>query len=124
MLKLKTKWFHKWTKKNNISNEILLQTIKNIANSFNVISLGSNLFKVRVPKQGKGKSGGYRTLVVYRKSKTAIFVYGFAKNEKDNLEKDELKYFKKFAKDLLKINESEFTKLKKEGAFFDIEEEL
>ncbi len=67
MLKLTTKWFRKWTKKNSVSNKMLLQTIKNIDNNFNAISLGSNLFKVRISKQGKGKSSGYRTLVVYRK---------------------------------------------------------
>ena len=59
MLKLKTKWFNKWAQKNNISNEILLDTLKNISNSIGVVDLGSSLYKIRTPKIGKGKSGGF-----------------------------------------------------------------
>jgi len=124
MLKLKTKWFHKWIKKNSIADKLLLQTIENLSNNLSSIDLGSNLFKVRIPKQGKGKSSGFRTFVVYRESKMAIFIYGFSKNEKDNLDKNELQSFKKLAKDLSKIKKNEYSKLVKLGSFIDIEEEL
>ncbi len=36
------------------------------------------------------KSGGFRTLIVFRKGLRAIFVHGFAKSEKDNIEKDNI----------------------------------
>ncbi len=53
--------------------------------------MGLGIYKVRTPKVGKGKSGSFRTIVVFKKSHLAIFVCDFAKSEKDNLDNDELK---------------------------------
>ncbi|NBQ39593.1 MAG: addiction module toxin RelE [Alphaproteobacteria bacterium] len=54
------------------------------------VSLGGGLRKVRIPREGGGKSGGYRTIYVFGGTHMPIFlVTVFAKNEKDNLSKDE-----------------------------------
>ncbi|MCH9030316.1 MAG: type II toxin-antitoxin system RelE/ParE family toxin, partial [Bacteroidetes bacterium] len=107
MLKLKTKWFNKWAKKNFITDNKLLKTLENISNNLGTVYLGGGLYKVRTPRYGQGKSGGFRTVVVFKEADIAIFVYGFAKTNKDNLDKQEWKYFKKLAKDLLEINKNE-----------------
>lgn len=122
MLKLKTKWFNKWAKKNSLSDKILLKTISNITNNLGAVNIGSGLYKVRTPKIGKGKSGGFRTIVVFKKFNLAIFVYGFSKSEKENLDKEELKYFKTFAKDLLKIDKQKFIELEMLGKFISLKE--
>jgi len=124
VLKLKTKWFHKWAKKNMLSDSILLKTIDNMKNHLSASRLGSGLFKVRTSKTGEGKSSGFRTILVFKESDIAIFVYGFAKNEKDNLDEGELRYFKKLSKDLLKIDKQKFLELTKNGEFLSIEEYL
>ena len=124
MLKLKTKWFNKWAKKNLISDETLLDTLKNIPNKLGVVDLGSGLYKVRTPKIGKGKSGGFRTIVVYREEYISIFVFGFSKTTKGNLNNEELKYFKKLSKDLLSISREEYIELVKLGDFISIKEKL
>ena len=124
MLKLKTKWFNKWAKKNLISDDILLDTLKNIPNKLGVVDLGSGLYKVRTPKTGKGKSGGFRTIVAYREEYISIFVFGFSKTDKGNLNNEELKYFKKLSKDLLSINREEYMELVKLGDFVSIKEKL
>ncbi len=50
------------------------------------IPLGGGLRKVRVPRAGSGKSGGYRTLYVFGGAHMPLFLLTvFAKNEKDNL---------------------------------------
>lgn len=121
MLKLKTKWFHKWAKKNSISDSTLLETIKSLINNLNVADLGGGLYKVRTAGTGKGKSGGFRTLVAYKEMDKAIFVFGFSKTEKDNLDEDELRSFKKLAKDLLQISTKEYLKLIELGHFFKLE---
>lgn len=55
------------------------------------VSLGGGLRKVRVPRAGGGKSGGYRTLYVFGGvHMPLILLTVFAKNEKDNLSKPEL----------------------------------
>ena len=122
MLKLKTKWFNKWAKKNLVSDKILLKTIQNVTNNLGTNSLGYGLYKVRTPKVGQGKSGSFRTILVFKESDVAIFVYGFSKNEKDNLDSTELKYFKKLAKDLLEINRQNYLELERTGDFFSIKE--
>ena len=54
------------------------------------ISLGGGLCKVRIAREGGGKSGGYRTIYVFGGLEMPIFLLTvFAKNEKDNLSKSE-----------------------------------
>jgi hypothetical protein len=60
------------------------------ANPEEGIALGGGLRKVRVPRVGGGKSGGYRTLHVFGGTHMPLFlVTVFAKNEKDNLSRAE-----------------------------------
>ena len=107
MMNLKTKWFSKWANKNKISDEKLLEGINNIESGYSSSNLGSNIYKVRIARSGEGKSGGFRTILVYNKNNRAIFLYGFSKNEQSNITKSELYYFKKIGNDLLKISEDE-----------------
>ena len=122
MLKLKTKWFNKWANKNLITDEKLLQTIEGISKNLGSVDLGSGLYKVRTPKSGQGKSGGFRTIVVFKESDIAIFIYGFSKSDKENLDNEELKYFKKLSKDLLSIERQEYQRLERLGDFIRIKE--
>lgn len=122
MIRLKTKWFQKWASKNSLTDSILLDALEDLANNLNTINLGGGLFKVRTRKRGRGKSGGYRTLVAYRKNDLAIFIYGFSKSERENLESDELKNFKKLAKDLLRLDKNDYKRQVRLGHFFTIEE--
>ena len=121
MLKLKTRWFHKWAKKKSVSDDVLSKAVDSINNDLNVVNLGSGLYKVRTPKTGLGKSGGYRTLVVYKELEKAIFVYGFSKAERDNLSVKELRTFKTLSKDLLQISEEECLNQVKSGLFIKLE---
>jgi hypothetical protein len=54
------------------------------------VSLGGGLRKVRVPRPGSGKSGGYRTIHVFGGTHMPLFLLTvFAKNEKENLSRTE-----------------------------------
>ena len=90
MRKLVTRFVKKWMRRERITNTMLLQAIQNLEDGLSTANLGSSLFKVRVARKGQGKSGGYRTLIVYRQSDRAIVVYGFKKSESDNIADDEL----------------------------------
>jgi len=52
--------------------------------------LGGGIIKQRVARAGQGRSGGHRMLVAYRAGSRAVFLYAFAKNERDNIDPDEL----------------------------------
>jgi len=124
MLKHKTKWFDKWSKKNLLSDKKLLDTLRNISNNLGVVNLGGALYKIRVNKEGQGKSGGFRTIVVYRQSEIAIFVYGFSKNVNSNLNKEELTDLKILSKDLLSMNKQVYQNLVAQGEFINIKDGL
>jgi hypothetical protein len=55
----------------------------------------------RVARPGQGRSGGYRTIIVWRIRQRCIFVHGFAKSGKADLTPDELEVYRKLAALLL-----------------------
>lgn len=65
--------------------------------------LGSGLFKKRIARPGQGKSGGFRTLVATNKASRWVFVFGFSKKERSNIDKDEEEALKKLATHLLSL---------------------
>ena len=46
-------------------------------------NLTGGLIKQRVARSGQGRSGGYRVLVAWHSRSRAVFLYGFAKSERD-----------------------------------------
>ena len=122
MKKLKTKWFTKWAKKNDIADQHLNEAVQNIESELSAVNLGANIYKVRISRKGSGKSGGFRTILVFKASERAVFLFGFAKNEQDNISKTELAMFKKLGKDLLLLNQQELKTAIKSNALQEIEE--
>jgi hypothetical protein len=57
----------------------------------NCIPLGHKLFKKRVASRYQGKSGAYRSIVYYRTSELMVFLYLFAKNDRENITPKEMK---------------------------------
>lgn len=80
------------------------------------------MIKQRVARSGQGKSGGYRTIIVYRTKTRAIFVYGFAKSAKADLEPDELEAFRKLAEAYLAKTENDMTAHVAEGVLMELTE--
>jgi hypothetical protein len=63
--------------------------------------LGGGLVKKRVGLPGRGKRGGARTLVATNRGNRWFFVFGFEKNERANIDADELEVLQDLATDLL-----------------------
>lgn len=83
-------------------------------------NLGSGLYKKRVALLGKGKSGGYRTLVAFKKEKNAFFVYGFAKRVRENINEREKKLYRQLAKDFLAMDEEEIQAMIKKNKLYEV----
>ena len=64
-------------------------------------NLGGKIYKKRIDLPGRGKRGSVRTLIAYQDGDRAFFMYGFAKNERRNINADELAALKLMAKALL-----------------------
>ena len=85
--------------------------------------MGGGLIKRRVARQGRGRSGGYRVIVAFRVRKRAVFFYGFAKNERDNIEPDELKDFRLVAYAWLEATTERIEAALKDGALQEVRHE-
>lgn len=123
MNKLSTKWFRKWAKNANLNNKTLLKAINNLEAGLSSSGLGNHLYKVRIKREHSGKSSGFRTIIVYKENERAIFLYGFGKNEKENIDKVELQYFKKLGNDLLGLTANQLKKYVVQEILFDLEVE-
>lgn len=86
----KTKWFARFARDERITDHSLSDAVARAERGLIDAELGSGVIKQRVARAGQGRSGGYRVLVAYRTKERAVFLYGFAKRERENIERDEL----------------------------------
>jgi len=80
------------------------------------------VIKQRIARAGEGKSGGSRTIILFRKNNRAVYVYGFEKKDLANIKPDELEAFRELAEVILGYTSAEIAKRVKDGALFEVEE--
>ena len=85
----KTKALARFTKGEAISDESLVAAIETAKRGLIDADLGGGLIQQRVARPGQGKRGGFRMLIAFRPDR-AIFLFGFAKNERDNIDDKQL----------------------------------
>jgi hypothetical protein len=86
----KTKWLARFARREGIDDQSLRAAIERAEQGLIDADLGGGLIKQRVARPGRGRSGGYRMIVGYRVKDRAVFLLGFAKNERENIEDNEL----------------------------------
>lgn len=86
----KTKWLARFARREGIADKSLREAIERAESGLIDADLGGGLIKQRVARKGQGRSGGYRMIVGYRMRDRAVFLFGFAKNERENVEDNEL----------------------------------
>jgi len=116
----KNSWFAKFARKEQISDSALCDAIDRATRGLIDADLGGGLIKQRVAREGAGKSGGYRTLIFFRAGERSIFVFGFAKSDKANLDAEELAEFKKAAKELLQLSQQQVDALVEIGRLMEV----
>lgn len=116
----KNKWFARFASAGDIDDQTLCRAIKDAEKGLVDADLGGGVIKQRIARKGEGASGGYRSIVLYRRGKRAFFVFGFAKNQTANIKKDELKAFKMLAKKMLALNDRQIDDLKKIKALMEV----
>lgn len=84
--------------------------------------LGGGVIKQRVARPGKGKSGGYRTLILFRQGDRAIFAFGFAKAKQANIPKADLALLRDAAAEALEWNDEELDRLVESGTLVEIDD--
>ena len=103
MRTFKTNAFTRFADKAGIPDLARCRAVRDAERGLIAADLGGGVIKQRIARPGQGKSGGFRTLIVFRAGTLAIFVHGFAKNEKDNIEREDLAAIKRLAAEMLAL---------------------
>lgn len=113
-------WFERFARKQRIGDAALMEAVQRAERGQIDADHGGGVIKQRIARPGQGKSGGYRTIILYRQEHRAFFVFGFPKNERDNIDDDEESYFKKMAKDVLGLSDKHLAELIEKGKFSEV----
>jgi hypothetical protein len=106
----KTKWLVRFARKERLADRSLRAAITRAARGLVDADLGGGIIKQRVVRPGQGRSGGYRMLIAYRAGVRAVFLYGFAKNERENIEPDELATLREIGAAWLAADDAKITR--------------
>lgn len=117
---LKTRTFNCWLRKTLLSNTALLKAIAEMERGLVDADLGGNVYKKRVALPGRGKSGSTRTLIATIREDRWIFMYGFEKNERENITQAELAYLQGVAQIFLTYSSDELQLAIAKGEFLEV----
>lgn len=82
--------------------------------------LGGGVIKQRIARPNEGKSGGFRSIILFRLGERAVFVYGFPKSARGNIRKDELRGFRDLADIMLGHDDAAVAKAVKSGVLTEV----
>ena len=70
----KNAWFKRFARRKKISDQALKEAITRVEEGAVDADLGGNVLKQRIARPGQGRSGGYRTIIIFRQGDKAFFV--------------------------------------------------
>lgn len=85
-----TKPFARFARRERIADRQLRESVDRAERGLIDADLGAGVIKQRLARQGQGRSGGYRVLIAWRRTARAVFLFGFAKSARGNIDEDEL----------------------------------
>jgi hypothetical protein len=119
----KNKWFNHWACREGISDAVLLDAAEAIAAGKVEANLGGCLFKKRLPPTGRGKRGGYRVVVGYKRpnAERIIFLYAFAKSDKVNISAREEAALSLVAESFVSAADKQIQQLLAAGSIWEVQ---
>ena len=104
MQTFKTKAFARFADREGLEDAVLCEAVRRAREGLIDADLGGGGIKQRIARKGGGRSGGFRTIVLFRRGALAFFVYGFAKSDRDNLRRDEVATYRLLADEYLSLD--------------------
>ena len=120
MQTFKTKAFARFADREEVEDAALCEAVRRARSGLVDADLGGGVIKQRIARRGGGRSGGFRTIVLFRRGGLAFFVYGFAKSARDNLRRDELETFRLLAREYLVLDEAGLVAAQATGAIIEV----
>jgi len=115
-----TKGFARFARKAGLASESLCAAAVEVAAEEHDADLGGGVFKQRVARPGGGRSGGFRTIILFKVGGHSFFAHGFAKNEKANVSVKELKALKQLAAVYLGLSRDEIAAAVAAGELIEV----
>jgi hypothetical protein len=115
-----TKPFARFARKARISEMELWETPSQINAGMIDANLGGGVIKQRIARAGQGKSGGSRSIVLFRFKGRAVFVFGFEKKYLGNIKANELEAFRELADVVLGYSDAEIALRVADGALIEL----
>jgi hypothetical protein len=103
----KTKWMARYARRERIADHSLREAIERAGRG-------------TIARSGQGRSGGYRMLIAYRAGTRAVFLYAFAKNERENIDPDELLTLREIGATWLAANEKRIAQALEAGILQEV----
>ena len=119
----KTRNFTRWARKTGLNDSLLETAVLEIRSGLLEADLGGGIVKKRIALTGRGKRGSTRTLLATNRDNKWFFVFGFEKNELENISEKELATLKMLAKDLLGMTAAQIEVAVGEGILVEVENE-
>ena len=116
----KTKWMARYARRGRIADHSLREAIERAGRGTIDADLGGGIIKQRVARSGQRRSGGYRMLIAYRAGTRAVFLYAFAKNERENIDPDELLTLREIGATWLAANEKRIAQALEAGILQEV----
>jgi len=116
----KTRHFQRWMRKTELTDAALRKAVQEMVTGLIDADLGGGVVKKRVGLAGRGKRGGARTLVATNKGTRWFFMFGFEKNERDNIDGEELQALQDYAADWLSRTVAQLNQAAADGTLLEI----
>lgn len=116
-----TRVFSRFARRSRIRDDVLADAIRRAEKGLVDADLGGGVIKQRVARPNEGRSGGFRTLIAYRSTTRAIFIFGFAKSDLDNVDDDELRQLRKAATEMLGWSDESAEAMVANGKWIEID---
>ena len=120
MQTFKTKAFARFAGREGLEDAALCEAVRRARDGLIDADLGGGVIKQRIARKGGGRSGGFRTIVLFRRGELAFFVYGFAKSDRDNLRRDELETYRLLADEYLALDKGGLAAAQAAGAIVEV----
>ena len=115
----KTRTLAKFARKNGIADASSVTAVEWAMEGAIDADLGGRVIKQRVARPGQDKRGGFRLLIAFGSAR-AVFLYGFAKNERENIQDAELMTLREIAATFLDASSEQIAQALKDGALIEV----
>lgn len=109
----KTAWFTRAARKERISDKERCEALQEVM-SGQAVTLGNGVYKKRLNKNM------HRSIILAKGGKHWVYQYLFAKNDRENIDDNELEYFRELAKGYAGLTDEQVNKLVKDKEFTEV----